>query len=151
MLDRPSPRPSPISVSWGRGGRDRDFVKLPLSLGEGRGEGGPISTSQTYTANRLFHQRAALNYGLNILSRIAAAVIGGYALATLSTLALAYLLPGGKGPALLTGMMLSFLIYAAFIIWTFASRSVKQVWISLGVIMVPLALIFLLFDPGLAP
>lgn len=99
---------------------------------------------------KLIRQREVMNYRLGILSRIIAAVVGGYALATLATLAMAYLLPGEKGPALLTGILLSFLVYGGVIIWVFAWRSVKQVWIGLVALMVPLVLVVLLFNPELA-
>ena len=63
-----------------------------------------------------------------IASRVIAAVVGGYALATLATLALAYGLPGSRAGALMTGMMASFAVYAAAIVWAFAARSATFAW-----------------------
>jgi ABC-type polysaccharide/polyol phosphate export permease len=74
-----------------------------------------------------------------LISRIAAALFGGYALAALASVAtLAF--PIARPQAVLTGMMLSFLIYAGAVIWVFAVRSAARAWTGLVVAAVPLLL-----------
>ncbi|MGE0798964.1 MAG: DUF3649 domain-containing protein [Lautropia sp.] len=74
-----------------------------------------------------------------LLSRIVAALLGGYALAALASVA-ALALPLTKPQAVLTGMQASFLIYAAAVIWVFAARSAGRAWAGLAIVAVPLML-----------
>jgi len=74
-----------------------------------------------------------------LLSRIVAAMGGGYALAALTSVA-AVLLPMDKLQGVLTGMMLSFIVYAGAVIWVFAVRSATRAWLGLLVVAMPLAL-----------
>ena len=76
-----------------------------------------------------------------LVSRIAAALFGGYALAALSSV-VPLALPISKPQAVLTGMLASFLIYAAVVIWVFAVRTAWKAWIGLiilAAILLPLA------------
>jgi hypothetical protein len=73
-----------------------------------------------------------------LLSRIVAALFGGYALAALSSVAV-LALPLSKPQAVLTGMLASFAIYAGAAIWVFAVRSALRAWT--GLIMVAAALL----------
>lgn len=72
-----------------------------------------------------------------LLSRIVAALFGGYALAALFSVA-TVALPGSRPDAVLTGMLLSFLVYAGAVIWVFAVRSATRAWVGLFVAAVPL-------------
>jgi hypothetical protein len=45
-----------------------------------------------------------------------------------------------KGQAVLTGMLASFAIYAAAVIWVFAARSAGRAWAGLLVVSLPLAI-----------
>lgn len=74
-----------------------------------------------------------------LLSRIVAAVFGGYALAALASVAV-LALPMSKSQAVLTGMLASFAIYAGAVVWVFAVRSARRAWAGLLVAAVPLAL-----------
>jgi hypothetical protein len=74
-----------------------------------------------------------------LISRIVAALFGGYALAALSSVAV-LALPMSKPQAVLTGMLASFAIYAAAVIWVFAVRSALKAWGGLIVVAVPLSL-----------
>jgi hypothetical protein len=74
-----------------------------------------------------------------LISRIVAALFGGYALAALSSVAV-LALPMSKPQAVLTGMLASFAIYAAAVIWVFAVRSALKAWVGLIVVAVPLSL-----------
>lgn len=74
-----------------------------------------------------------------LISRIVAALFGGYALAALGSVA-ALALPMDKVQAVLTGMQASFLIYTLAVIWVFAVRSALRAWAGLGAAAVPLGL-----------
>ena len=74
-----------------------------------------------------------------LLSRIVAAIFGGYALAALTSVA-AVALPMSRPEAVLTGLLLSFLVYALAVIWVFAVRSARRAWAGLLVAALPLLL-----------
>lgn len=82
-----------------------------------------------------------------VFSRIAAALIGGYMIAALVSVAV-LALPMSKPQAVLTGMLASFLVYAAAVVWVFAVRSAARAWIGLLVVAAPLALIIHVTAPG---
>lgn len=74
-----------------------------------------------------------------LLSRIVAALFGGYALAALASVA-AVALPVSRSEAVLTGMLASFAVYAGAVIWVFAVRSAWRAWAGLVVAALPLGL-----------
>jgi len=74
-----------------------------------------------------------------LLSRIAAALLGGYALAALTSVA-AVALPVSRTEAVFTGLLLSFVVYALAVIWVFAVRSATRAWAGLAVAAMPLLL-----------
>ena len=86
-----------------------------------------------------------------LVSRIVAALFGGYALAALVSVA-ALALPISKPQAVLTGMLLSFLVYAGAVIWVFAVRSATRAWFGLLVAALPLlALAWPIWNAGTTP
>lgn len=74
-----------------------------------------------------------------LASRIVAALLGGYALAALTSLA-ALALPIDTIQGLLTGMLLSFVVYAGAVVWVFAARSARRAWAGLLIAALPLLL-----------
>lgn len=74
-----------------------------------------------------------------LISRIVAAVFGGYGLAALGSVA-ALALPMAKPQAVITGMLASFAIYAGAVVWVFAVRSARRAWVGLAIAAVPLLL-----------
>ena len=72
-----------------------------------------------------------------LISRIVAALFGGYALAALFSVAV-LALPLSKPQAVLTGMLASFAIYAGAVIWVFAVRSALKAWAGLLIVALPL-------------
>jgi len=72
-----------------------------------------------------------------LLSRIVAALFGGYALAALTSVA-ALALPMDPVEAVLAGMQASFLVYAGAAVWVFAARSARRAWLGLAVAALPL-------------
>lgn len=73
----------------------------------------------------------SLDYRLSVLSRVLAAVIGGYAFATVLSILLSRLVPMPRAEAVATGMLLSFAIYAAAVLWVFAARTAYRAWSGL--------------------
>ncbi|KAA0892594.1 DUF3649 domain-containing protein [Pusillimonas sp. ANT_WB101] len=76
-----------------------------------------------------------------LISRLAAAILGGYTLAALLSVA-ALALPVRSSEAALIGMTASFLVYAAAVIWVFAVRSATRAWGGLlvaAVLLLPVA------------
>lgn len=64
----------------------------------------------------------------SITSRILAAALGGYGLASLAAMALAVILPMARDQAVIIGIMLSLLLYSAAAIWAFCARSSWLAW-----------------------
>ena len=58
--------------------------------------------------------------------KVIAALIAGYLLANISAIALSWLLPGPPADAVMAGLLLSFLVYAVFILWVFRAASFRQ-------------------------
>lgn len=79
-----------------------------------------------------------LSYRLAVTSRSLAALLGGYLLASMASIAIALLAPMTQVDAALTGMMLSFVVYLLAFLWCFACRSAWRAW--LGVLLPSLAL-----------
>lgn len=65
---------------------------------------------------------------LAVASRVAAAVIGGYLLAALSSICLAQFLPLPRAEAVVLSMTLSFLVYLPAVLWCFACRTAWRAW-----------------------
>ncbi len=72
-----------------------------------------------------------------LVSRIVAAIGGGYVLAALFSVAV-LALPMGRPQAVITGMLASFAIYTGAVIWVFAVRSAWRAWAGLVVAAAPL-------------
>lgn len=68
---------------------------------------------------------------LALLSRVLAAVLGGYLLASVSTVFLSFVLPAALPEAVLGATLFSFAIYTAAIVWVFAARSTTRAWLGL--------------------
>jgi len=68
-----------------------------------------------------------------VFSRILAATLGGYALATSSALFIGQLLlsSAGKYQAIHIGLLLTFLVYACAAMWVFSVSNATKAWIGL--------------------
>ncbi|MBV8624288.1 MAG: DUF3649 domain-containing protein [Herbaspirillum sp.] len=90
----------------------------------------------------------ALYERLAVLSRIVAAVAGGYVLTSLCTIVAARYLPMGRADAVMTATMSSFAIFTCAVIWVFAARSAWRAWAGLAVPALLLALLLALVAWG---
>ncbi|WP_233588295.1 iron transporter [Herminiimonas sp. KBW02] len=75
------------------------------------------------------------SYRWMIASRVLAASVGAYVLSALSASVLALLLPliagVSRAEGVLTGTLLSFVIYTCIALWVFCCRSAMRVWMWL--------------------
>ncbi|WP_339615260.1 DUF3649 domain-containing protein [uncultured Gilvimarinus sp.] len=69
--------------------------------------------------------------GWRLVSLIAAALLGGYALANSVGIFVAAFLPASKSDAVLAGNLVSFAVYVAAIIWVGAVRKPMRAWLVL--------------------
>lgn len=69
---------------------------------------------------------------LGVLSRSAAAIFGGYALAATSTACLSLALPMARSQAVLTAMLTGIAVCACSALWAFAARSALRAWFGIG-------------------
>ena len=81
-----------------------------------------------------------------MLSRLLAALLGGYAVSALLAAVLALHLPMERSEAVLVGTMLSFLVYALAVMWAFAARHALRAWT--GLLVPALLLAAVLAAPG---
>lgn len=66
-----------------------------------------------------------------VLSRSLAAIVGGYALASMTSVFCAVALPTARGQAVLTGMLLAIVVAACSALWAFATRSALRAWVGI--------------------
>jgi len=88
-----------------------------------------------------------MRYRMAVFSRAAAAILGGYVLASAAAACLAVWLPMGRADAVTTAQMLSFVVYACGVIWVFATRNAWRAWAG---ILIPAAVLGGLFLAGRA-
>jgi Protein of unknown function (DUF3649) len=86
-----------------------------------------------------------------IAARVVAAAGGGYVLATMLSIFLSRILPMPQPAAVMTGMLLSFLFYAAAILWVFAARTARLAWLGLLVPAVVFGVLSWVAGPAAVP
>lgn len=91
-----------------------------------------------------------VSYRLSVVMRIAAAVLGGYVLSSMAAVLLAYLLPMSTADALMIGLLVSFAIYAAAVLWAFSARSALQTWLGLLVLLLACTVLMWMLHDGVA-
>ena len=79
-----------------------------------------------------------LSYRLGVTSRLLAAVVGGYGLASLASVCLSFWLPLSRADAVVSGMLSSFVFYLLAVIWCFACRTAARAWFG---VLVPCAIL----------
>ncbi|KAA0946981.1 MULTISPECIES: DUF3649 domain-containing protein [unclassified Pseudomonas] len=79
-----------------------------------------------------------LSYRLGVTSRLLAAVVGGYLLASLASVCMTLWLPLSRADAVVSGMLSSFVFYLLVVIWCFACRRVAHAWFG---VLVPSAVL----------
>jgi hypothetical protein len=87
-------------------------------------------------------------YRLQVLSRIVAATVGGYALAAAATVLLTLLWPLPKAQAVLAANMLSFVWYTIAVMWVFSTKSATRAWVGMTLPTALIALLSVLLMPA---
>lgn len=78
-------------------------------------------------------QKTTQIYRWEIALRVLLAIIGGYVLTNLASIFISFLLPMSKSDAVMTALLLSFIIYTCVVIWVFAQKSIRKVlWVLLA-------------------
>lgn len=67
----------------------------------------------------------------DVVSRVAAATVGGYLLTYAVTACATRLLPMPASEAVLTAAMASFLVFTGAILWAFAASTARRAWLGL--------------------
>lgn len=97
--------------------------------------------------NRSRTSGVLVRYRLGVFSRVLAATLGGYVVASLMSVALALSLPllsgASRADAVMVATMLSFLVYTVVALWVFCARSAWRAWIGLGGVAVFMGLLVL--------
>ncbi|OCC24631.1 hypothetical protein MB02_03860 [Croceicoccus estronivorus] len=87
----------------------------------------------------------------SVVSRVLAAILGGYCVVSLLSAAVALALPEPRYEAAMVASMIAYLAYPAIIMAVFHTSSAARAWVWLVGAVVPLALILWLFLPGAMP
>lgn len=69
--------------------------------------------------------------GWGVFSRSVAAIVGGYGLAAVTAVFCAVALPGPRGQAVLTGMLVAIVVAACAALWAFATRTAMRAWLGI--------------------
>ncbi|PYE19839.1 uncharacterized protein DUF3649 [Paraburkholderia silvatlantica] len=70
----------------------------------------------------------------DVVSRVCAAIFGGYVVATALSVLLARLLPLSKASAVTAAIMVTPVLYLAAMLWAFAARSPSRAWVGQGIV-----------------
>lgn len=73
----------------------------------------------------------AAHYRWMVASRVLAAVVGGYTLTSAATVLLALVWPLPQAEAVAAATMLSFALYTVVILWVFAVKRLRTLWLGL--------------------
>jgi len=79
---------------------------------------------------------------VSVAMRTLAAVIGGYALASLAAALLGLMLPMDRVDAVMTGTMVALVVFPCAVMWSFAASSAARAWAGL---LVPIAVLGAVF------
>lgn len=78
----------------------------------------------------------------SVASRVAAAALGGYALASLASASLSLAVPLDKRDAVQLGVMVGFLLHTGAVLWAFSTRRARSAWWGLGLATLPFLVLF---------
>jgi hypothetical protein len=83
-----------------------------------------------------------------LVSRGAAAILGGYAFAYAATGLLSFLIPLPRGEAVTVATLLGFALYVAGGLWAFAASTALRAWVGLAASVAAMALLTLALEFG---
>ncbi len=73
----------------------------------------------------------SMRYRLYVASRVVAAVVGGYMLASAMTVLIALIWPLPQAEAVFASVMLGFVWYTLAVIWVFSVKSATRAWLCM--------------------
>lgn len=88
------------------------------------------------------------SFRLAVASRTLAAVAGGYALSAAASAAASVALPMERAQAVITALLLSFVIYTVAVMWAFSTRSATRAWLGIAVPTLACAAVAMIGAPG---
>jgi len=93
-------------------------------------------------SGRFWPRNESARMRVSVAMRTLAAVIGGYALASLAAALLGLMLPMDRVDAVMTGTMVAMVVFPCAVMWSFAARSAARAWVGL---LVPIAVLGAVF------
>ena len=93
-------------------------------------------------SGRVWPRNEPARLRVSVAMRTLAAVIGGYALASLAAALLGLMLPMDRVDAVMTGTMVAMVVFPCAVMWSFAARSAARAWAGL---LVPIAVLGAVF------
>ena len=82
---------------------------------------------------------------------MAAAGVGGYALAVVVSICLSLVLPLARSDTVVSGLLASFAVYLAAILWVFAVRSLRRMWLGIAVASAGCSALWILLSTAATP
>ncbi|MBN9489898.1 iron transporter [Nitrobacter sp.] len=82
---------------------------------------------------------------------MSAAIFGGYALAAVFSTFFSYILPTSRAEAAMSGLLLSFAVYAATILCAFGARSISRMWTGMILLTAGFGLLAILLKLARGP
>lgn len=80
------------------------------------------------------HEKGKQSRYRDVASRVCAAFIGGYVVASAVSMLIARLLPISEAPATAVAILLAPLLYLSAILWVFTARSPARGWFGIGIV-----------------
>ena len=105
--------------------RDRLF-EIPMVTLQGT-----LATRQHFSLNLPTGPIKKGGAWMQIISRVVAAAVGGYALSSLVAIGFSIVLPMARSEAVHVGTMASFVMYVSVILWVFSTASAGRAWAGL--------------------
>ncbi len=106
------------------------FPLLNLPNEDAPMDGSPAATTPVVKKRIPQTRGVTVAYRLAVASRSLAAIFAGYLLASVTSICIAEWLPLPRAEAVVTAMMLSFLVYLVAVLWCFACRTALQAWVG---------------------
>ena len=101
-----------------------------------------MSRAVLLSPGRLWPRDESARMRFGVAARTLAALVGGYALASLAAALLGLMLPMARADAVMTGTMVALVVFPCAVMWSFAARSAARAWAGL---LVPVAVLGAVF------
>ncbi|MBP5856546.1 DUF3649 domain-containing protein [Marivibrio halodurans] len=89
--------------------------------------------------------------GLSVLSRVAAAALGGYACAAAVSVWVSHIVPAPRVEGVTTGLLIGFAVFVGAVVWVFAATTARRAWAGVLSVTVLFAVMAWVAGPVPAP